>query len=184
MRLQKTTKEARVYTNERFLVQNIYPFVQENHPFAEEVRRIVYDNMGRTASPEMLINELLAAMDKAKMLYYADPGRIGLLNSHGRVLVAVLEDPHITQRALSKYLNVSESNINYSLRQLVKDGLIEKIKVKNRNHYRFNADAGIKHPDIRRFIQNLLPLIAASQAKTQTLHQPQGSPTPDTTQDH
>lgn len=165
-------------------VENLYPFVQENHPFAEEVRRIVYDHMGRTASPETLIHDLLAAMDKAKMLYYADPGRIGLLNSHGRVLVAVLEDPNITQRALSKYLNVSESNINYSLRQLTKDGLIQKIKVKNRNHYKFNTENAMTHPDIRRFIQNLLPLIAASQAKKQTPHPQSESPTPDTNQDH
>ena len=165
-------------------MQNIHPFVQENHPFAEEVRRIVYDHMGRTASPEILIQDLLAAMDKAKLLYYADPGRVGLLNGHGRVLVAVLEDPNITQRALSKYLNVSESNVNYSLRQLTKDGLIEKVKVKNRNHYRFNPDNGIRHPDIRRFIQNLLPLIAAFQAKQQTPRPQLESPTPDTNQDH
>lgn len=165
-------------------MENIHPFVQEKHPFAEEVRRIIYDHMGRTASPEMLIHDLLAAMDKAKMLYYADPGRVGLLNSHGRVLVAVLEDPNITQRALSKYLNVSESNINYSLRQLTKDGLIQKSKVKNRNHYRFNAENGISHPDVRRFIQNLLPLIAASQATKKTPHPQLESPTPDTSPDH
>jgi predicted transcriptional regulator len=146
------------------------PCVDQLHPFADKINAIISSKLGSSEDAEKLTRELLAALDKNKLLYYADPGRINLLNSHGRVLIAILEDPGITQRALSVYLNVSESNINKSLRALLKDGIIEKRKEGNRNYYRFNLDSGMMHPDIHRFTQALLPLLAESQAKQQTPH--------------
>jgi predicted transcriptional regulator len=76
------------------------------------------------------------------------------------VLLAILEDPGITQRALSVYLRVSESNVQKSLRLLLKDGIIVKKRVANRNQYEFDRDAGIAHPDIKRILGTLLPMVS------------------------
>ena len=144
--------------------------MDQSHPFADKINDIISSKLGSGDEAEKLTRELLAALDKNKLLYYADPGRINLLNSHGRVLISILEDPGITQRALSVYLNVSESNINKSLRALLKDGIIEKYKHGNRNMYRFNLKSGLEHPDIHRFTQALLPLLAESPTMPQTPH--------------
>ncbi len=98
-------------------------------------------------------------LDRKRVVTYAKPGQIQLLNSHGRVLIAILEDPGITQRALSQYLGVSESNINASVKLLLSNKLITKTKVKNRNTYSFNFEEGLKHPDISRFLDTLIPYI-------------------------
>lgn len=145
--------------------------MDQSHPFADKINDIISSKLGSGDEAEKLTRELLAALDKNKMLYYSDPGRINLLNSHGRVLIAILEDPGITQRALSVYLNVSESNINKSLRALLADGIIEKYKQGNRNLYRFNLTSGMEHPDIRRFTRTLIPLLAESPTTPQTPHQ-------------
>lgn len=109
---------------------------------------------------DAVIDSVLRTLDSEKLLYYADPGRLPVLNNHGRVLVAILEDPGITQRALSVYLRVSESNVQKSLKLLLKDGIIKKKRSGNRNRYEFDRDAGLQHPDVKRVLQTLLPLVS------------------------
>lgn len=109
---------------------------------------------------DAVIDSVLQTLDNEKLLYYADPGRLPILNNHGRVLVAILEDPGITQRALSVYLRVSESNVQKSLKLLLKDGIIKKKRSGNRNSYEFDRDAGLQHPDVKRVLQTLLPLVS------------------------
>lgn len=109
---------------------------------------------------DAVIDSVLQTLDSEKLLYYADPGRLPVLNNHGRVLVAILEDPGITQRALSVYLRVSESNVQKSLKLLLKDGIIKKKRSGNRNSYEFDKDAGLQHPDVKRVLQTLLPLVS------------------------
>ena len=109
---------------------------------------------------DAVIDSVLQTLDSEKLLYYADPGRLPVLNNHGRVLVAILEDPGITQRALSVYLRVSESNVQKSLKLLLKDGIIKKKRSGNRNSYEFDRDAGLQHPDVKRVLQTLLPLVS------------------------
>lgn len=109
---------------------------------------------------DAVIDSVLQTLDSEKLLYYADPGRLPVLNNHGRVLVAILEDPGITQRALSVYLRVSESNVQKSLKLLLKDGIIKKKRSGNRNRYEFDRDAGLQHPDVKRVLQTLLPLVS------------------------
>jgi predicted transcriptional regulator len=108
---------------------------------------------------EQIVDRILRLLDKKRLVSYALPGQIQLLNSHGRILVAILEDPGITQRALSQYVGVSESNVNASVKLLLKNNLITKTKVKNKNQYFFNYEEALKHPDISRFLDTLLPYI-------------------------
>lgn len=155
--------------------------MDQNHPFAEQLRSVIETEIANQTSVDKLTDGILQTLDRNKLLYYADPGRLNLLNAHGRVLIAVLEDPGITQRALSIYLGVSESNINKSLRLLVKDGLIEKRRDGIRNRYQFNVQRGLEHPDISRFARTLIPLFDLQAMQQMQYHQP-GSPTPDTNQ--
>ena len=97
------------------------------------------------------VTDLLKTLDQQRMISYAPAGTLNLLSTHGRVLVAIMEDPNITQRALSVYLGVSESNIQKSIKALSDAGIISKTKVNGYNTYQLNLTDGLKHPDISRF---------------------------------
>lgn len=98
-----------------------------------------------------IVTDMLRTLDQERMIHYAPAGTLNLLSTHGRVLVAIMEDPRITQRALSVYLGVSESNIQKSIKALSDKGIITKTKVNSYNTYQLNLDEGLKHPDISRF---------------------------------
>jgi hypothetical protein len=130
----------------------------DSHPVAGSLKQALGDT--DLNDIDAVVNSVLSVLDQEKLLYYADPGRLPILNNHGRVLLAILEDPGVTQRALSVYLRVSESNVQKSLRLLLKDGIIVKKRVANRNRYEFDRDAGVAHPDIKRILGTLLPLVS------------------------
>lgn len=131
----------------------------EQHFLLEPLRATIEAAMQQSKSGEQIADEIMRLLDRKRVVTYAKPGQIQLLNSHGRVLIAILEDPGITQRALSQYLGVSESNVNASVKLLLSNKLITKTKVKNRNTYSFNFEEGLKHPDVSRFLDTLIPYI-------------------------
>ena len=118
---------------------------------SESIKSILDSHLGDTKTADAISTKIMMELDRQKLLYYSDKGRPSLLNVHGRVLIAIMEDPGITQRALSQYLQVSESNIQKSVKVLVKDGLITKTKKGSRNTYKIGDKALIQHPDIIRF---------------------------------
>jgi len=130
---------------------------EHTHPIAEVLKDTLVEALEKEANLEQTVDLLLKTLDQQKLLYYSNPDRLPLLNNHGRVLVAILEDPGITQRALSVYLRVSESNVQMSLKKLLKDGVITKERVGNRNRYTFNHQVGFNHPDVRRILECLVP---------------------------
>ena len=139
--------------------------MSNQHPIADVLKEALEGSIDAGDHLNNVVDLVLKTLDSEKLLYYADPGRIALLNNHGRVLVAILEDPGITQRALSVYLRVSESNVQKSLKLLLKDGIIKKQRVGNRNSYKFDQEKGLSHPDVRRMLESLLPQYSGSTAK-------------------
>lgn len=129
--------------------------VGEITDISETISSILDGHLGDIDTAQVISTKILKELDRQKILYYSEKGRVNLLNIHGRVLIAILEDPGITQRALSQYLQVSESNIQKSLRALHEDGLIIKTKTGKRNTYKFNIDKGRHHPDIERFFTEI-----------------------------
>lgn len=109
------------------------------------------EKMRNGAEVSDAVTDLLKTLDQERMIHYAPAGTLSLLSTHGRVLVAIMEDPEITQRALSIYLGVSESNIQKSIKALSDAGIISKTKVNSYNTYQLNLKDGLKHPDISRF---------------------------------
>ena len=134
----------------------------EHHPISANIHNIVNTAVAEAShsdSSDLLAKKVsdrvLQYLDEQKLLYYSDPGRVQILNNNGRVLLAIIEDPGVTQRALSVYLRVSESNVQKSVTALLKDGLISKRKDGNRNVYQFNPDLGLNHPDVARLLKCL-----------------------------
>jgi predicted transcriptional regulator len=129
------------------------------HFLFEPLRDVIAIATAQGEDSEQLVDRILRLLDKKRLVSYALPGQIQLLNSHGRILIAILEDPGITQRALSQYVGVSESNVNASVKLLLKNNLITKQRIKNKNQYFFNYAEALGHPDISRFLDTLLPYV-------------------------
>jgi biotin operon repressor len=136
--------------------------LSEDHPIANELETIVARHISDGDKAGKIADEVLKLLDREKLLYYSDPGRVPVMNSNGRVLLAILEDPGITQRALAVYLRMSESAVQKCVRALLKDGVIVKKMKGKRNHYEFNKQKGMSHPDVSRLLGTLLPLLSGS----------------------
>ena len=67
------------------------------------------------------------------------------------VLVVLIDDPNLTQRAISVYLDLSETMIDKTVKTLIASGFITKTKVNRQNVYKVNEEEVLKHPDIRKF---------------------------------
>jgi DNA-binding MarR family transcriptional regulator len=126
----------------------------------EPVRALVDSALRNGLNADEIADGILHLLDTKHLVEYSSSKTVRLLNSHGRVLVAILEDPGITQRAIAQYLRVSESNINVSVNYLIREKLVTKTKVNNRNTYRFNAKEALKHPDISRLLSTIIPHVA------------------------
>lgn len=139
--------------------QALHTSDKDVHFLFEPLRDVINIATSQGEGNEQLVDRILRLLDKKRLVSYASPHQIQLLNSHGRILIAILEDPGITQRALSQYVGVSESNVNASVKLLLKNNLITKTRVKNKNQYFFNYAEALKHPDISRFMDTLLPYV-------------------------
>ena len=100
---------------------------------------------------EEILHRVMSALDKKKVLRYHNEDEIGLLSTPGRVLVAILEDPTMTQRALSVYLDLSETMIDKTLKSLISKGLVTKTKFNRQNIYKVDIELLKNHPDIQHF---------------------------------
>ena len=100
----------------------------------------------------------MRALDKQKVFRYHNDDVISLLSTAGRVLVVLSEDPKLTQRAISVYLDLSETMIDKTVKSLIASGLITKTKVNRQNIYKVNEEEVLKHPDIRKFFDAISEL--------------------------
>ncbi len=100
---------------------------------------------------EEMLRKVMSTLDKKKVLRYHNDDDISLLSTPGRVLVAILEDPTMTQRALSVYLDLSETMIDKTVKSLITKGLITKTKLNRQNIYKVNIELLKNHPDIHHF---------------------------------
>jgi predicted transcriptional regulator len=64
------------------------------------------------------------------------------------MLVTLIQEPTMTQRALSIYLGISEAAVQKTIKSLASTGLVAKTKVKGRNHYSVNVSQFLELPDI------------------------------------
>lgn len=123
------------------------------------LEQTILSSVGESDLSQILEN-VMTTLDKQKLLRYHNDGELGLLSTPGRVLVALCEDPTMTQRALAVYLDLSETMIDKTIKSLTTRGLITKTKVNRQNHYKINLDEVKNHPDIRHFVDGIISKIA------------------------
>lgn len=96
-----------------------------------------------------VVERLMKALDTTKLFRYHKDEAVSFLSTTGRVLIAVLEDPTLTQRAISVYLGCSETLVDKTIKALVDAGVITKTKVNRKNIYAVNVEAVKNHSDIQ-----------------------------------
>lgn len=97
---------------------------------------------------ENAVEQILKTLDKQKLFRYHKESDINLLSTPGRVLVAIIEDQTMTLRAISVYLDLSETMIDKTIRQLIESGLITKTKSNRKNVYKLNKKSIKEQQDI------------------------------------
>ena len=125
------------------------------HVLRQPLNDVIARGVATGASNEEILEGIMRTLDQQKMIAYCSKEELSVLNPAGRVLVSIMEDPSITQRALAVYLGVTESSIQKSIKQLIDAGLLIKRKIKGRNKYIVNREKVSAHPDVSRFYDGI-----------------------------
>lgn len=110
-------------------------------------------------SPERIVDVVLRTLEQQKVVFYGKENDIRILSSTGRVFVAVLENPDMTQRALSQYLGIHETQVFRSLKMLQQAGLLVTTNSGKKKTFKFGGIQALRHPDITRFFDVISLLI-------------------------
>lgn len=98
-----------------------------------------------------IVEVVLRTLSQQRLIDYAPAGDLQLLTTYGRTLVAIMEDPSITLRALAVYLGISESSTQKTVKALMDKGLVAKTKVDRASNFEVCKEMAFSHPDITRF---------------------------------
>jgi predicted transcriptional regulator len=105
-----------------------------------EIKKALQQALLSSSNSEDLVDVVMSTLDKQKLFRYHADGEISLISTAGRVLIALIEDPTTTQRALSVYLNLSETMIDKTIKSLISRGLITKTKINRQNIYKVDIN--------------------------------------------
>ena len=95
------------------------------------------------------VEDLMRVLDRTKLFRYHKDESVSLMSTAGKVLAAIIEDPTLTQRAISVYLGCSETLVDKTIKALVEAGLVTKTKVNRKNVYRLDLNNVQNHSDIQ-----------------------------------
>lgn len=94
------------------------------------------------------VEDLMRVLDRTKLFRYHQDESVSLMSTAGKVLAAIIEDPTLTQRAISVYLGCSETLVDKTVKTLAESGLITKTKVNRKNVYKIDLQNVKNHSDI------------------------------------
>ena len=122
---------------------------------AEEVRKAIELALKGSAAEDApgAVELVMEALDKKKVFRYHTEDTVDLLSTAGKVLVVLLDDPTMTQRAISVYLDMSETMIDKTIKSLASAGLITKTKVNRQNIFKVNKELILQHQDVQKFFE-------------------------------
>lgn len=128
---------------------------------AEEVRRAIELALKGSSVNDGpgAVELVMEALDKKKVFRYHTEDTVDLLSTAGKVLVVLLDDPTMTQRAISVYLDMSETMIDKTIKSLAEAGLISKTKVNRQNVYKVNKELILQHQDVQKFFSAISEVI-------------------------
>ena len=101
---------------------------------------------------EDAVEAILKSLDDQKVFRYHQDNEVSLMSTPGRVLISIISDPSMTVRAISVYLDLSETMIDKTIKTLIAGGLITKTKSQRQNVYQINKNSVLKQQDIRHFL--------------------------------
>jgi len=120
---------------------------------SEDIKKAIEEVVAALgADGDRAAEKILKTLDRQKILRYHQDNEVSLLSTAGRVLVAIIEDPTMTIRAISVYLDLSETMIDKTVKTLTASGLITKTKLNRQNVYQLNKNLIIEQPDIQHFL--------------------------------
>lgn len=139
-----------------------------------ELRKILAEAINQSPESED-VEGLLQALDRAKLYRYHKDESVSLLTTAGKVLIAILEDPTLTQRAIAVYLGCSAALVDRHVQALVDAKLITKTKVGRSNVYRADVKNIKSHSDIHHLSTGLRILdLMSSASQEKDEQQPSG----------
>lgn len=118
----------------------------------DDIKKALEEAIAAEGGDDATLEKVMQTLDSKKILRYHKDDEIGLLSTPGRVLVALIEDPNMTIRAISVYLDLSETMIEKTVKQLINAGLITKTKVNRQNVYRCSNKLILQQRDIQNFL--------------------------------
>jgi predicted transcriptional regulator len=127
---------------------------KEHGGLAEPIEMLIKQGITDNRSPQELAIEIAKALE-GKSAQYASDG-ISMLTAPARMLITLILEPSMTQRALSIYLGISEAAVQKTIRQLTEIKLVAKTKVQGKNLYTVDVDKFLGLSDIRYLQQAIL----------------------------
>jgi len=118
----------------------------------DDIKKALEEAIAEQGGNDLTLEKVMQTLDSKKILRYHKEHEVSLLSTAGRVLIALIEDPNMTIRAISVYLDLSETMIDKTVKQLINAGLITKTKVNRQNVYRCNKKLITNQPDIRNLL--------------------------------
>ena len=113
----------------------------------------------RDEDPQRIVDVVLRTLEQQRVIAYGVSSDIRLLSNIGRVFVAVLENPDMTQRALAAYLSMSEPALCTALQNLEQAGLLVTTKSGRVKTAKIASLDVLRHPDITRFFDVIARLV-------------------------
>lgn len=108
---------------------------------------------------ERIVDTVLRTLEQQKIVSYSKTGDIKLLTAAGRILVAILENPDMTQRALSVYLGMHEQQVSKTIKMLEETGILVTTKLGAKKIAKFGGIEALRHPDISRFFDVIANIV-------------------------
>lgn len=121
----------------------------------DDIKKALEEAIAQEQGADVTIEKVMQALDNQKILRYHKEHEVNLLSTAGRVLVAIVQDPTMTIRAISVYLDLSETMIDKTVKQLISAGLITKTKLNRQNVYRLSNNQILEQPDIRHVLASV-----------------------------
>ncbi len=112
-----------------------------------------------SGSPDEVIDIVLRTLEQQRIVSFSKGTDQKLLSSAGRVFVAVLENPGMTQRALGKYLGMQEPQVHKLLKDLTQANLLTVETVGRTKTFKAVGEDVLRHPDVSRFFDVIVNIL-------------------------
>lgn len=119
----------------------------------EDIKKAIEKAIISESGTSDAVQKIMEALDDKKIFRYHRDTDVNLLSTSGRVLISLIQDPTMTVRAVSVYLDLSETMIKKTVDGLIFSGLLTKTKVNRQNVYRLNNKLIKEQPDIQHVLR-------------------------------